>query len=259
MKKALSLFIFALTLTVVQAQKVEYKDDVISVDGKAIAKVVSTKDKESMGLTSTFEIFSMSGEKLIIGAYAGEYEQDKNNNFDQYYRVTFLTADQIGIFAVAKLGAEKSFAKMIGKSGIIVDDKLDAKLVQEFIAKKGRSPKIAVVYTLVARDKSWPISLKQDKTIEQVKTIGSFKDITVKGGETDTYQFMLPSGVVIATVSFTGGNNAQNCEMHTPKDNQKRIVPISSPDKVEKLASSIDRNQLVLERITKWLVANQYL
>ncbi|MBA3971847.1 MAG: hypothetical protein H0X46_06820 [Bacteroidetes bacterium] len=259
MKKLLLLFVCAFILNVVQAQKVEYKDDVISVDGSPVATVVSIKDKESMGLTSTFEVLSMTGEKMIIGAYAGELEQDKNNTMDQFYRVTFLTTNQGGIFPVSKLGAEKSFAKMIGKSGIIVNGALDAKMVQEFIAKKGKTPKVAVVYTLVARDKSWPISLKQDKTIEQVKTIGNFKDITVKDAGKDTYQFMLPSGAVVATVSFTGGNNAQTCEMYTHKDTNKQIVAIPSSDKVDMLASSIDRNQLTLERITKWLVANQYL
>ena len=259
MKKAISLFICALIINVVQAQKVEYKDDVIIVDGAPVAKVINIKDKENMGLTSTFEVFSLTGEKLIIGTYAGELEQDKNNTMDQFYRVTFLTTNQGGIFPVGKLGAEKSFAKMIGKAGIIKDGTLDPKLVQEFTAKKGKTPKVAVVYTLVARDKSWPISLKQDKTIVQVKTIGSFRDITVKDAGMDTYQFMLPSGALIATVSFTGGNNAQNCDMHTPKDNQKRVVPIPSAEKVGMLASSIDRNQIVLERITKWLVANQYL
>lgn len=259
MKKILSLLVCALIISFAHAQKVDYKNDIISVDGKEIAKVVSIKDKENMGLTSTFEVFSMSGEKVIIATWAGEYEQDPNNNMEQFYRVTFLTTNQGGIFAIGKLGAEKSFAKLIGKSGIFIDDKLDSKMVQEFIAKKGKAPKVAIVYTLVARDKSWPITLKQDKTIEQVKTIGSFKDITVKTSGIDTYQFMLPSGVVIATVSFTGGNNAQDCEIHTPKDNLKRIVAIPSKDKVDMLASSIDRNQLVLERITKWLVANQYL
>jgi hypothetical protein len=242
------------------AQKSEYVDGVLKIDGQDVAKIVKIKDSENMGLTSTFEVSSMSGEKLIIAAYAGEFEQDPNNNMDHFYRITFLTANQIGIFTVSKLGTEKSLAKLLGKSGIFADGKLDDNKVQEFIAKKGKAPKVAMNYTLVNRNKSWPIQLKEDKNIDQdSKIIGSFNDITVKSTGNDTYEFKLPSGVVIAKASFTGGNNAKNCEMHTMKDNSKRVVPIASADNVKFSASSIDRNQLVLERIIKWLVANQYL
>jgi len=259
--KTIFSFLAALCVAVtLNAQKVEYKDGLIKVDGKDVAKVVKTKDKENLGLTSTYEILSMSGEQLIIAAYAGEFEQDPNNTMDYYYRLTFMTADQIGIFAVSKLGTEKDLAKTIGKAGIIVDDKLDAQLVKVFIAKKGKSPKIAIDYTMVGRDRAWPINLKKESSIEQQsKTIGTFKDVTVKSTGMDTYEFMLPSGVKIAKVSFTGGNNAQNCEMHTMKDNLKRVVPITDKHKVEFVAWSVDRNEIVLERIVKWLVSNQYL
>lgn len=260
MKKLFLLGLSVLTTTTLLAQKFEYKDGVLNIDGQDVAKIIKTKDTENLGLTSTFEVTSMSGEKLIIAAWAGEFEQDPNNNMDHFYRLTFLTANQIGIFSVSKLNTEKSFAKLLGKSGIFADGKLDDKKVQEFIAKKGKAPKIAVDYTLVNRNKSWPLNLTSDKTITQdSKVIGNFKDVSVKANGYDTYEFTLPSGVMIAKVTFTGGNNAQNCEMFTLKDNLKRIVPIASADKIEFSASSIDRNQWVLERIVKWLVANQYL
>lgn len=244
------------------AQKSEYTyvDGLLTVDGEDVAKITKIKDSENMGLTSTFEVSSMTGEKLIIAAYAGEFEQDPNNNMDHFYRITFLTANQIGIFTVSKMGTEKSFAKLLGKSGIFANGTLDDKKVQEFIARKGKAPKIAMDYSQVNRNKSWPINLKADKTIEQdSKVIGNFKDVSVKSTGNDTYEFRLPSGVLIAKATFTGGNNAKNCEMHTMKDNLKRVVPMESSDNVTFSASSIDRNQLVLERIVKWLVANQYL
>lgn len=252
----------AFSAATLSAQKsdYEYKDGVLNVDGKDVAKIVKIKDTENMGLTSTFEVSSMSGEKLIIAAYAGEFEQDPNNNTDHFYRVTFLTANQIGIFTVSKLGTEKSFAKLLGKSGIFTGDGMDEKKVQEFVARKGKAPRIAIDYTIVNRDRTWPLNLTTEKTITQnSKVIGTFHDVSVKNSGVDKYEFKLPSGVTIARVTFTGGNNAQNCEMFTMKDNNKRIVPIASPDKVDFLASAIDRNQLVLERIVKWLVANQYL
>jgi hypothetical protein len=262
MKSTLFILLTIFIANPLSAQKIngEYNSGKITVDDKEMATMTKTKDKENLGLTSTFEVFSPSGEKLIIASYAGEFEQDPNNNVDQYYRVSFLTVNQVAVFAVSKLGAEKSFGKLLAKSGIFTDTGLDEQLVKEFIAKKGKTPKVAIDYTVVSRNKSWPIDLKEDKTIEQEsKTIGNFKDVTIEGKGFDTYEFYLPSGVKIATVNFTGGNNAQNCEMHTVKDNSKRNVTITTEDTITFSASSIDRNQWVLERITKWLVANQYL
>lgn len=262
MKKLLVLFFSFLLSYSLSAQKMkaEYEEGSIKVNDKEVATMTKTKDKENLGLTSTFEVFSLSGEKLIIGAYAGEFEQDPNDNTNQFYRVSFLTVNQTGIFAVSKLGAEKSFGKLMAKSGIFTDNGVDEQLVKEFIAKYGKTPKVAIDYSVVGRDKSWPLKFNADKTIEQhSKIIGRFKDITVNGKGVDTYEFYLPSGVKIATVNFTGGNNAQNCDMRTLKDNMVRNVPIATKETITASMSSIDRNQWVLERITRWLVANAYL
>lgn len=255
------LFTIALT-TPLLAQKVKgsYEDGKIMVNEKTVANLTKTKDKENLGLTSTFEVFSLSDEKLIIAAYAGEFEQDPNDNTVQFYRVSFLTVNQVAVFKVSKLGAEKSFGKLMAKSNVFTDNGVDENLVKEFIAKYGKTPKIAMDYSIVGRDKSWPLDLNADKTIEQQnKIIGSFKDISVTGKGVDSYEFYLPSGVKIATVNFTGGNNAQNCEMHTLKDNSVRNVAITTSETIKGSMSSIDRNQWVLERITKWMVANGYL
>lgn len=254
-KTILGIFIFCSSL--VMAQEVEYKKGMIKVDGKDYAKLEVTK--QNFGLTKLFEVFSLSGEKLIIAAPATEFDADKNDNSSLYYRVTFLTANQVGIFKIASLGQEKSFAKLIGNSGIMINDKADEAKVKEFIAAKGVTPKIAVDYTQVARDRRWPMSLKADKTIEQnAKIIGSFKPVGSQNG-LDTYEFLLPSGVVIAKVSFTGGNNAQNMEVFTAKDNQKRTVPIPQKDKILLADASIDKNQFTLKRVAQWLIDNQYL
>lgn len=248
------LYIFSLCS---HAQDVDYKKGMIQVNGKDYAKLEVTK--QNFGLTKSFEVFSLSGEKIIIAAPATEFESDKNDNSYLFYRLTFLTADQVGIFKVASLGQEKSFAKLIGTSGILINDKADAGKVKEFIAAKGASPKIAVNYTLVARSTNWPITIKADKTIEQnAKIIGNFKPTGSNNG-LDMYEFALPSGVVVAKVSFTGGNNAQNMELFTAKDNLKRTVPIPQQDKILAADTSIDKNYFTLKRIVKWLVDNQYL
>jgi hypothetical protein len=249
--------VFLLTWLPIRAQDVDYKKGMIQVDGADYARVEVTK--QNFGLTKSFEVFSLGGEKIIIAAPATEFESDKNDNSFLYYRFTFLTANQVGVFKISSLGQEKSFAKLIGQSGILVKDKADEARVREFIAAKGASPRIAVNYTLVSRNRAWPITLQADRNIEQnSKIIGSFKP-TGSSAEMDHYEISLPSGVVIAKFSFTGGNNAQNMELFTARDNLKRTVPIPQADKILATDGSIDKNLFTLRRIVKWLVDNQYL
>jgi hypothetical protein len=257
MRKYLLIAVISFCVSQVEAQKVEFKNGIIQVDGKDLAKM--TVEKRNFGLTKLFTVFSLSGEKLIIAAPATEFETDKSDNTILYYRLTFLTSNQVGIFKVSAMGQEKSFVKMLGTSGIIINDKTDDDKVKEFIAMRGASPVIAVDYTVVSRDRIWPVRLQEDHNIEQEsKIIGSFKP---KGSfnEMDNYEFALPSGVLIAKVAFAGGNNAQNFELFTSKDNQKRVVPIPQKDKILAASAGIDKNQFTLNRIAKWLVDNQYL
>lgn len=251
----LSLFILCMSNS--KAQDVEYKKGMIKVDGEDYLRL--EVKKENFGLTKSFEVYSLSDKKIIIAAVATEFEQDKRDNSYMFYRLTFLTSNQIGIFKIPSLSQEKGFAKLIGGSGIMAKDTTNDAKVREFIAAKGASPRIAVDYTIVSRDRAWPIDILKDKTIQQnSKIIGSFKNMGFYN-ERDSYEFLLPSGVVIAKLSFTGGNNAQNFEVFTAKDNLKRLALIPTSDKIILADASIDKNQFALKRIVKWLVDNQYL
>ncbi len=257
MNKAIFAILLAGVFITVSAQDVDYKKGMIQVDGQDYATM--EVKKQNFGLTKSFEVFSLSGKKIIIAAVATEFEQDKTDNTYLFYRVTFLTSNQVGIFKVPSLSQEKGFAKLIGTSGIMVKDTTNDNKVKEFIALRGASPRIAVDYTTVPRDRSWPMRLLKDKTFEQQsKIIGSFKPTGSSNGM-DHYEFMLPAGVMIAKVSFTGGNNAQNFELFTAKENLKRVVSIATTDKLLLADASIDKSQFTIERIAKWLVANQYL
>lgn len=254
-RTALLLAIFICT-TQLKAQKVDYKDDIIKVDGKEVAKVVKIKDKANMGLTSTYELHSLKGEKLIIAAITTEFEEAWNDNSSYYYRFSFLTADQTAIFALGKLSTEKSFAKLIGQSGIVVNDSLDYNKLAEFIATKSRNPKRIVNYDLVRRNMLFPVFAKPDNSILQGTTlIGKFKDMS-KRPDVDTYEFMLPDGLIVARISFRGGNNARNFIVHTSRDNYTRAVILPDGDKI--MASS-ERNLVVLQRLARWLVEAKYL
>jgi hypothetical protein len=257
MRKYLFIAVLLVSNYLVDAQKVEFKNGIIQVEGKDWAKM--TVDKRNFGLTKEFTVFSLSGEKLIIAAPATEFEADKSDNTILYYRLTFLTSNQVGIFKVSAMGQEKSFVKMIGTSGIIINDKTDDTKVKEFIAMRSASPVIAVDYTVVYRDKTWPVRLQEDHNIEQQsKIIGSFRSKGSYNG-LDSYEFMLPSGVLVAKVSFAGGNNAQNFEAFTAKDNIKRVIPIPQEGKIIAASAGIDKNQFALARMVKWLVDNEYL
>jgi len=259
MKKVLLMGAFLLGIFPAFAQKVDYKDGLIKADGKDIAKVVKIKDKENFGLTSTYELYSLSGEKLIIATLSTEFKEARDDNSSYYYRFTFLTANQVGIFALSKLSTEKSFAKLIGQSGIVVNDSIDSRQLTEFIARRGSNPKIAKEYRLVNRNRMFGVLVKQDNQITQGNVlIGLYKDIS-NGPDVDTYQFSLPDGLILARVSFRGGNNAENFSVTTEKDELTQMVKIPTDGKYGKILSSIDRNVMALERIAKWLADHNYL
>lgn len=256
MRKSL-LLLALLGVQLIHAQKVDYKKNILTVDGQVIGKV--DVEKSNFGLTKEFTFLSTTGEKLIIAAVSTEFEADKTDNTTLYYRFTFLPTNQVGIFKLSALSQEKGFAHLIGKSGIVVNNELQADKVTEFIAKKGVTPKVALDYTIVGRSTSWPIELKADKSIEQARTnIGWFKPTGQSNGQ-DYYEFFLPSGIMIAKVNFAGGNNAQNFELFTPKDNQKRIVNIPTKETVKFSANTVDPNFHTLKRVVAVLVEKGYL
>ncbi|ASK30788.1 hypothetical protein CEY12_11990 [Chryseobacterium sp. T16E-39] len=239
------------------AQKVEYKNNIIAVDGNKIGKV--EVQKQNLGLTKNFNLYSMDGQKLVIAVLSTEFEGDRNDNTSMYYRFTFLPTNQVGIFKLSTLAMEKGFINLIGKGSIINGNSLDADKVTELIATKGVSPRTSVNYTLVSRNRNWPIELREGKSIEQGgETIGFFTSTGSMGGQ-DSYEFFVPDGIMVAKVNFAGGNNAQNFELFTPRDKVRIVVSIPQKDKVGGLSSSIDPNLLTLKRITAWLVQNNYL
>ena len=256
--KTFFTFLFILGINIfLSAQKVDYKNNIIAVDGNKIGKV--EVQKQNFGLTKNFNLYSMDGEKLVIAVLSTEFEGDKNDNTSMYYRFTFLPTNQVGIFKLSTLSMEKGFVNLIGKGGIIEGNTLNEGKVTELIASKGVSPRTAVNYSLVSRNKNWPIELKENKSIEQGgEKIGFFKSTGNAGGQ-DSYEFFIPDGVMVAKISFAGGNNAQNFELFTAKDKVRKIVSIPQKDNVKFLSSAVDPNALTLKRITVWLVQNNYL
>jgi hypothetical protein len=241
------------------AQEVDYKKGKILVDGQEYLTMEVIK--MNFGLTKNFEVFTTSGQKVATAEVnATKYESDKSDNSFLYYDVVFFPSQQKGVFKVASLGQEKSFAQLIGASGILVSNKPDEAKIQAFIARRGVTPKLYVDYTPVPRNRSWPIEIKSGRQITQEsKAIGYFVAGPTDSYGRDTYQIFLPTGVRLADLSFVGGNNAQEFDLYTHKDKYKRLVGIPQKDKILAADQSIDKNYFALKRVVKWLVDNQVL
>jgi len=78
MKKLVVLLMAVLAIGQASAQKIDYKNNVISVDGKDLAKV--NRIKKNFGLTSNFELYSLSGKKLITAEIATDFVAPDNDN-----------------------------------------------------------------------------------------------------------------------------------------------------------------------------------
>lgn len=256
------LFVLALCLLQLHfsfAQEVDYKKGKITVDGKEYMKLEVIK--MNFGLTKNFEVYTLSGTKVVTAEVnATKYESDKNDNSFLYYDVVFLPSQLKAVFKVSSLGQEKSFARLIGGSGILVNDQPDEAKIQAFIKNKAATPVLHVDYTPVPRNRAWPIEIKADRQISQDgKVIGYFVPNGTGADGRDNYQFFLPTGVQLANVAFRGGNNTQEFELYTFKDKYKRIVAIPQKDKILAADASIDKNYFALKRVVKWLVDNQLL
>lgn len=258
MKKTAWLFATFFT-GILFAQDVEYKKGKILVDGAEYLTLEVIK--MNMGLTKNFEVFTPAGVKVASAEVnATKYESDKNDNSFLYYDVTFYPSQIKAVFKVASLGQEKSFAQLMGGSGILVNNKPDEAKIQAFIARRATTPKLFVDYSPVSRNRAWPIDIKSDRQITQEsKLIGYFTASYADGNGADSYQFYLPSGVRLADLSFVGGNNAQAFDLYTHKDKNRRVVAIPTKDKILAADQSIDKNYFTLKRIVKWLVDNQIL
>ncbi len=257
--KSLVLLFSLLVGNIAFSQDVTYKKGKILVDGQEYMKL--DVKKMNFGLTKNFEVFTLDEIKIATAEVnATKYEADKDDNSFLYYDVVFLPSQLKAVFKVASLGQEKSFAQLIGSSGILVNNKPDESKIKAFISNSAAKPKLFVDYSPVGRNRAWPIEIKADRQITQdAKPIGYFVPGANGAAGRDNYQFFLPTGVLLADISFVGGNNAQEFDMYTYKDKFRRKIAVPEKDKILAADQSIDKNYFALKRIVKWLVDNQIL
>lgn len=132
--------------------------------------------------------------------------------------------------------------------------------MKEFIARKSSNPVSSGEYELVSRNRMMPVMVRDGQVYQGNVLIGNFKNAS--SSNADTYEFSLPTGLIVARVTFTGGNNAQNASVVLTKDKLSRTASIPSQGTYGKTilkSKGVDRNYIVLKRIADWLVTNKYL
>lgn len=251
------LAVFATFPAWVSAQKTEYKDGLLSIDKQPIARIIGVKNKEALGLVKDFMVVNMAGDTLFTAVYSDLIPEDPNDNLMYYFEFRFKGRPAPAYLPVSKLGGDKTISNHIGNYGLIKNQQLDLAAVQALVQKKGKTPPVRFVYTMVARNRSFPVEIREAKQISQAGVlIGIFADQGTQSS-VDVYQFMLPDGKLIAMANFSGGNNAPAVNITTYKDNITHTFSTAG-DPITMIAA-VDRNYYTLKKIAQWLVSNNYL
>ncbi|MDX1906974.1 MAG: hypothetical protein SF053_08045 [Bacteroidia bacterium] len=257
MKSLITLAVLLAACTSLLAQKVEYRDGLVSVDKQPVAKIVSTKNPDMMGLVKNFAATNLAGDTLFTAVYSSLIPEDPDDNTVYYFEFRFRGYDTPGFLPVSKLGGEKTLANHIGNFGLVKDQQLDLNAVRALIQKKGKTPPYRLNYTMVTRNRQFPVEIREPGKISQAGTlIGLFADLGTQSG-VDTYNFQIPAGTLIATATFSGGNQARVVTVKTYRDNITHTVAASGESVT--LIAGVDRNVLILKQIAQWLVTQNYL
>jgi hypothetical protein len=238
------------------AQKVEYKEGLVSVDKQPVARISGVKNQEMMGLVKDYTALSMEGDTLFTAVYSDRIPESPDDNTVYYFEFRFRGLETPAYLPVSKLGGDKTIANHIGNFGLVKAQALDLNAVRALIQKKGKTPPYRLNYTMVSRNRQFPVEIREAGKISQASVqIGAFKDQGTQSGM-DTYAFLLPDGTLIATASFTGGNKAASIQVTTLRD--KVMHTIAGGEPVTQLAA-VDRNYFTVKRIAQWLVEQNYL
>ncbi len=143
MQKVITTLVFAIAITAAFAQqKIEYKKNMLSIDGVNVAKI-ETVDK--FLFTESVSFFNLKGKELIFAKHnhipigIGPNGQQTQGT---WWELTFLdTKDKLELEEVATFSPVKDLVKFIGKNGLIKADSIDAEAAKTFFVKySGQRP-----------------------------------------------------------------------------------------------------------------------
>lgn len=118
-----------------QKQKVKVKDDLVTLDGTAMFKMVSTKYPDA------YTIYNLQDEKLAIfnAQYYRDAQQVTAGNPEgrvAYFEITFFNGD-LDQCEIQIVGFKKHLAERIINEELIVDGQLNQSAVKQFCAING--------------------------------------------------------------------------------------------------------------------------
>lgn len=135
--KAILIFsiLFISFATLSQKQKVKVKNDIVTLDGNPMFKMVSSNYPDA------YTIYSLEDEKLAI--FNAQYYNDPKQitagspeGRVGYFEITFFNGD-LDQCEIRIVGFKKQLAQHIISAGLIVDGQLVEKAVKEFCAING--------------------------------------------------------------------------------------------------------------------------
>lgn len=262
MKNALLIVAVSLISSALLAQKVDVKDDKITVDGEDYAILKKT----SSGLEKAeFSLQTLDGNEVALAVLSDDVAPSGPANAASNVETNYIHITFLGSGAQASMeygiGFKKMFAKQIVKSNLFKEGAYNPEGEKKFIIlnpyKGGQNNNNTNVnvnvnsggngYNLVKRNRSGMIQVIGDDVMQDNETIGNVEeDSGFNGGkQVKTYTFSLPDGTQVA-VATVEGINTKTATVVTAKDNRTYTVPITSNYSVEK-------------EIAKFLIGKMYL
>ena len=139
MKSILIIIAMLLSSVVLQAQKVDVKNNKILVDKEEIATIEEVR--RSFGALCTYYIRNSEGKTLITVLVLDYYDRNERNQVDPtgrviYFRLSF--ADEKGVAEIPYTARDaKGVAEIIVRAKLIKDNELDDYEVRQFIQAHG--------------------------------------------------------------------------------------------------------------------------
>ncbi len=238
-------------------QKVDYKEGLVSVDKEPVAKINSARNSAGIPLVKDYFATNLEGQPLFSAVYSDLIPEDPNDNTVFYFEFRFEGLQTPAYLPVSKLGGDKTIANYIGKFALVKNQALDLNAVRALVQQKGKTPPYRLNYDMVARNRQFPVEIREAGKISQASTeIGTFSQVS-SDGNSATYVFNTPAGIRIATAVFSGGNNARSVEVVTLRDNVKHTV--ATPGDNVTMLAAVDSNYVTVKKIAEWLVQNGFL
>ncbi|MEY4925673.1 MAG: hypothetical protein RI894_109 [Bacteroidota bacterium] len=179
---------FAITAAAFAQQKVEYKKDMMTIDGVPVAKI-ETVDK--FLFTESVSFFNLKGKELLFAKHcrvATGITSNGQQGYGFWWEIIFLdTKDKLEHDLLSSFSPVKDLVKFIGKNGLIKGDSIDSEAAKMFFVKYGGQRPFATYRDpapIIVQQPSTTVVVQQDPGISV--GIGGARINIAGGGGTAT-------------------------------------------------------------------------